>query len=338
MLIFLIICLLPRVMAITVISMKESLEAFNKPSGARVRNLNLTDLSEVTLCLRVFFYQFPISTYHDLKWFTILGSTGSSSPSSPRDHDLLFSVIVDKTSNSTTQRSNYVTEMDQNKDLKAYAVIRGAFIKISNVNPFHIRTWNDVCIYGRKIYPKYEVFINGKILLSINDFPEELSNSLLVFRHHFLRYKFTTYGKFTDLNVYDKMLSLDDVISWTKQQPIKTEALLNWNEVEVNLELENLERIEFQRINFTENIDTLFIFHEHTFNEAVRRCQSVGGAIATPFENINLDVWENKVWADRQVDRMWLGYRINEFRSNFSNIYKIRKNNIDRTNLKFIDK
>ena len=71
-------------------------------------------------------------------------------------------------------------------------------------------------------------------------------------------------------------------------------------------------------------METLLIFHDLTFNQAVRRCQSFGGAIATPFENIALDVWENKVQADRQVDRMWLGYRVNEFRNcNFLNIYKI---------------
>ena len=81
--------------------------------------------------------------------------------------------------------------------------------------------------------------------------------------------------------------------------------------------------VENQIIDVTESMETLFIFHEHTFNEAIRRCQSIGGVIATPFENIGLDVWMRKVEADEQVNRMWLGYR--RLGSNFSNIYKIRQ-------------
>ena len=320
MLIFLIICLLPQALAITVIAMKESLEAFNQPSGARVRDLNLTELSELTICIRVFFYQFPIrSTGYDIKWFPILSTSGN---------DFLFNVIADKTANSSMQRSNLITEKDHNKDLRAYVSINGNFTQISDVNPYFLKSWNNLCIYGRKRKPMFEIFINGKVWFSVNEFPEiELSNSdsLMVFGKKYRQLEFTTYGKFADLNVYNKILSLEEMKTWTKQQTMQTKALVRWNEI--NLELENLERMEVQRINFTENTETLFIFHELNFNEAIRRCQSVGGAIATPLENINLDVWENKVWADRQVDRVWLGYRRGiKLRSNFYNIYKIRKN------------
>ena len=296
------------------------MEAFNQPSGARVRNLNLTQLSELTICIRVFFYQFPIrSTGYYIKWFPILSTSGD---------DFLFNVIADKTANSSTQRSNLITEKDHNKDLRAYVSINGNFTQISDVNPYSLRSWNNLCIYGRKINPLFEIFINGKVWFSANEFPElEISNSesLMVFGKKYRQIEFTTYGKFSDLNVYDKILSLDELVRWTKQQSMETEAMLRWNEI--NLELENLERMEVQRINFTENVESLFKFHELNFNEAIRRCQSVGGAIATPLENIDLDVWENKVLADRQVDRMWLGYRRgNKHRSNFYNIYKIRKN------------
>ena len=313
-------CLLPRALAITVISMKESMEAFNKPSGARVRNLNLTELSELTICIRVFFYQFPIrSTSYYIKWFPILSTSGD---------DFLFNVIADKTANSSIQRSNLITEKDHNKDLRAYVSINGNFTQISDVNPYSLRSWNNLCIYGRKINPLFEIFINGKVWFSANEFPElEISNSesLMVFGKKYRQIEFTTYGKFSDLNVYDKILSLDELVRWTKQQSMETEAMLRWNEI--NMELENLEREEFQRINFTENMETLFMFHDLNFNEAIRRCQSFGGAIATPLENIDLDVWENKVRADGQVDRMWLGYRRgSKRRSNFYNIYKIRKN------------
>merc|ERR1712155_216299 len=98
-----------------------------------------------------------------------------------------------------------------------------------------------------------------------------------VFGKKYRQLEFTTYGKFADLNVYNKILSLEEMKTWTKQQTIQTKAFLRWNEI--NLELENLERMEVQRINFSENMETLFIFHELNFNEAIRRCQSVGGAI-----------------------------------------------------------
>ena len=314
MLIFLIICLLPQALAITVIAMKESLEAFNQPSGARVRDLNLTELSELTICIRVFFYQFPIrSTGYDIKWFPILSTS---------DDYLLFNVIADKTANSSMQRSNLITERDHNKDLKACVSINGNFTQISDVNPYYLKSWNNLCIYGRRINPVFEIFINGKVLFAANEFPEmELRNSLLVFRKNYRTVAFTNYGKFADLNVFNKILSVDELVKWTKQQSIETTALLKWNET--NLELENLEMVENQTIDFTESMETLFIFHEHTFNEAIRRCQSIGGVIATPFENIGLDVWMRKVEADDQVNRMWLGYR--RLGSNFSNIYKIRQ-------------
>lgn len=83
--IFLVSVIIASVYAIKVIKMLEDLESVNKPTLARVNNFDLEQLPEITICIRVYFYHFPVQSDHDLKWFPILSSSQSQ---------ILFSVVA----------------------------------------------------------------------------------------------------------------------------------------------------------------------------------------------------------------------------------------------------
>ena len=55
--------------------MKENISSFNSNrTVARVKNLDLSSYTEITMCIRVLFYKFPVETNYVLKWFLIFSS------------------------------------------------------------------------------------------------------------------------------------------------------------------------------------------------------------------------------------------------------------------------
>ena len=98
--------------AIKVFKMLEDLDSVNKPTKARVTNFDLEELSEITICIRVYFYHFPVKTNHNLKWYPVLSSGVAG--------DILFSVVAFE---SGTERSKDVYQVIpekifQSKDVK----------------------------------------------------------------------------------------------------------------------------------------------------------------------------------------------------------------------------
>ena len=58
--------------AIKIVKMKEDLTTFNTQSEARIKNLDLRNNQELTICMRVLFYQFPTESRYSLKWFPMI--------------------------------------------------------------------------------------------------------------------------------------------------------------------------------------------------------------------------------------------------------------------------
>ena len=61
--------------SIRIIEMKENISSFDSNrTVARVKNLDLSSYTEITMCIRVLFYKFPVETNYRLKWFLIFSS------------------------------------------------------------------------------------------------------------------------------------------------------------------------------------------------------------------------------------------------------------------------
>ena len=80
------VIIIARVYAIKVVKMLEDPESVNKPTLARVHNFDLEQLPEITICIRVYFYHFPVQSEQDLKWFPILSSS--------QEKSILFNVVA----------------------------------------------------------------------------------------------------------------------------------------------------------------------------------------------------------------------------------------------------
>ena len=111
------------VYAIKVIKMLEDLESFNKPTLARVNKFDLGQLSEITICIRVYFYHFPVQSNHDLKWFPILSSS--------QEGDILFSVVAfDSGKKSGDLYQAIPKRIFHSKDLKNFIFLNRKFTQI----------------------------------------------------------------------------------------------------------------------------------------------------------------------------------------------------------------
>ena len=120
---FLVTVIIASVYAIKVIKMLEDLESFNKPTLARVNKFDLGQLSEITICIRAYFYHFPVQSNHDLKWFPILSSS--------QEGDILFSVVAfDSGKKSGDLYQAIPKRIFHSKDLKNFIFLNRKFTQI----------------------------------------------------------------------------------------------------------------------------------------------------------------------------------------------------------------
>ena len=129
----------------------------------------------------------------------------------------------------------------------------------------------------------------------------------------------SAFGKFTDLNIWNKVLSLDVINNMSKSSDIKMEPNLKWSDVKMdtlNFD-EDYENVESLLSYIPEN---LFLFKMKTFFEGIRICQSIGGEIATPLENTLIKTWNNFT-SSNNLGRIYLSYSDQIEENDFRNVY-----------------
>ena len=189
----------------------------------------------------------------------------------------------------------------------------------SKLNTYKIKYWNHVCIYGSKITPSLGVSINGEHLFKHNHFPTEKFGGSLHLLSSKSEFNPSAFGKFTDLNIWNKVLSLDEINNMSKTLVIKTEPILKWSDVKMdslNFE-DDYENDESILSNIPEN---LFLFKMKTFIEGIHICQSIGGEIATPSENTKIETWNN-ITTRHNLGRVFLSYSDQIVENDFRNVY-----------------
>lgn len=185
---------------------------------------------------------------------------------------------------------------------------------------FKIRSWNYVCIYGSKIQPVFGVSINGDNLFKVHDFPlEEFKGYLNVFTRGNKNTKYVTFGKFTDLNIWNKTLSSDVINDMSKSFNFETEPFLKWSDV--RMDLLNFEEDDVNEENLLSNDpENLFVFKMKSFYKGIRICESIGGEMATPFENTLIEDWKN-ITTRNNLGRIFLSYSYDIKKNEFRNVY-----------------
>ena len=87
-----------------------------------------------------------------------------------------------------------------------------------------MKTWNSICLQGSKSEPYFSVVINGKRIFSINEYPEEefKSGKLEIFKAD--SFASGTFGAFTDFNVWNQSISINDINNWFKNDTMETKT------------------------------------------------------------------------------------------------------------------
>ena len=108
--------------AIKVVKLTEDYKNLNKLSNATVTNFDLEQLPELTICIRVYFYQFPLESQSDIIWFPLL-----SSP----EHTFLFSMLAFDTGNQNGDLYQIIPKkIFRSKDLKTFVMVNKEFILV----------------------------------------------------------------------------------------------------------------------------------------------------------------------------------------------------------------
>ena len=109
--------------AIKVVKLTEDYKNLNKLSNATVTNFDLQQLPELTICIRVYFYQFPLESQSDLIWFPLLSSSEKSL--------FLFSLLAFDNGNKSGDLYQIIPKkIFRSKDLKTYVMVDKEFILV----------------------------------------------------------------------------------------------------------------------------------------------------------------------------------------------------------------
>ena len=290
-------------------------------SSATIQNLNLSFYKELTLCLRVYYHQFPVASLNVDYWKSApLLSTGESGS----DGYIMFNVVNVETKRMGKDLRYINGPIFKSKDVKNIVSINNTFKVLSNTNMFDLERWNTVCLKGRRHNsPMFSITINGEEIFLMNGYPsDELSGGIQVFGWKDIEGSF---GKFTDFNIWNKLLTEHDLENWRIHGTTEIEPALSWESINSGLIIRNFntEDLDLDDVLPQQSKPNLILFYEtRNFQTSYRACGKIGGEIATPHENIDEDAWREKLVSGNVSDRVWVSYKLSEEGSyNFENIY-----------------
>ena len=169
--------------------------------------------------------------------------------------------------------------------------------------------------------PLFGVSINGEHLLKVNEFPTTEFKGALHLMHNGKLSRYVSFGQFTDLNIWSKVLKPKEINDMSKSMTIQREPFVKWSNVKIDLL--NFEEEDVPEEDLICNMpENLFVFKMKTFNEAISVCKSIGGEIATPSENTKIESWTN-ITTRNNLGRIYLCYsdRGQTKENDFRNIY-----------------
>lgn len=130
----------------------------------------------------------------------------------------------------------------------------------------------------------------------------------------------SSYGQFSDINVWKKVLSLNELKDWMIKRDFPTKPFLQWEEMGI-VNITNLIEDEMNETLLLEAQESqLFSFYKLPFSRSVQQCRKIGGEIATPYENVDIEIWKAKITSSRITYRVWLSYKVHG-NFDFYNIY-----------------
>ena len=254
--------------------------AEHKPdySGAELLHSSLAGQDTLTICARFKAFQFTYQGSSDRPYQALLTLGGES----------LFGSV-----SMTDEKPHYKSkagDLWRNGDVALYE-----FGTLSTVD-WTPGVWNSAC-FGLSISRKLnQVWFNGKmiksnnIISSLESFVSQGKPLSLMGDPEYGNYSYSFFGAMTDVNIWNRSLSLSEVEQWSRCELESGGNLLDWNTAQweaVGLQEEETEKDEVCGRNKAKR--RLLVFKERrSFNRTVQHCKAMAGEMAVARDNKTL--------------------------------------------------
>ena len=213
----------------------------------------------------------------------------------------------------------------------------GTFIRWPAWTP---QTWNSVCLTSYNSVTK--VYSNGQLVATVN---KDLSgydrkkNILLLAtssrttpdHSHENQLTYSVFGSITDVNIWNRSLSQEEVKGWSSfQLDLPKYKLLDWFQAKLQLKGTQVEDYDLEIIKKEASSFSLYTLKsENSFQKGKYNCEGIGGYVSIPGDNVPLSTWNQSAFDlgnDHCHGRFYTGYselyEEDDYVSLYSNISK----------------
>ena len=207
--------------SITVLQTTRNLSIFTPNSGAELRFSSLLGQEDVTICARFNTYQFTTNMYSEpLQLLLVLG-----------DNYLLGSyTMLPPPSPWYSYFHDRIGGKWQNGNAMGFGLVN----ELLNVFPvWKPGGWNHVCIIASSTERNYKTVINGDDVYEGLDFTADLRkvDKNLTFMGSMVdkEYESSLFGRMTDINIWNRSFTEEDVMQWTKCEMKEGGDIVDWS-------------------------------------------------------------------------------------------------------------
>ena len=245
--------------------------------GAEILNSSLEYFEELTICARFKSLNFKVSP-----WISGYQAIIVQGP---------FWLLGSYTALPCDERYNGCTYNERNTNpLWRYGLANGYHEAGTHFRGWQPHVWNSVCITASQ--NNLNITINDEMVLSQTDYQENHRNiegtNLALMNDGG---KSPMQGIITDLNIWQKVLTRQEIADWSWCRSDQAGDVISWDSVELNITDLNYDQLENDTVcPANKSLEqTLLAFDlSKTFDETVRFCADLGGEIAVSVDQETL--------------------------------------------------
>ena len=167
--------------------------------------------------------------------------------------------------------------------------------------PWQPNTWNSICFVASPSQTR--IFSNGVKVAEgegvLEEFPRDENFNILGNCKE--KERFLTFGAATDFNIWNRVLTNDEIYLWSNFEILNNGKIFDWNLAE--LELEGVEVVDTSlgSIQMEDWIATSKGYLSYissqflSFEAGLYLCEDLNGHIAVPGDNTNIGKWKSVV-------------------------------------------
>ena len=281
-------------------------------SSAEILNSDLSKYEEFTICFRVISHQFSENSQ-------VLASIKSSA-----DPNFSYSIYTVPAPNDDPR---YGTDFIKDKLGGQYqhGRVYGFMISEKSGEFFDIWTlgeWHSLCWVSSKVENSQRLYLDGKLVVNLrnhtmNPSPQNVQVLLPYVMND--RISHTTSTEITDLNIWNRTKTQNNLLKWSKCEEREEGNLIKWSTIQMNT---SLNITDMDKGNICKSDSDIIVSDEtKTFNGTLSLCKKIGGKIMVANNLTTLGAMVYKVGlVDECKDGFFVGYSDEKEEGNWVNV------------------